>query len=71
MAVRTGAEFLESLRDSREVWLGGEWVADVTAHPSLAGCAQSLADVYDLQHHPAHRDVLTMGSPETGEPAHP
>ena len=69
MAVRTGAEFLESLRDSREVWLGGERVGDVTAHPSLAGCAESLADAYDLQHDPAHLDVLTMESPATGEPA--
>lgn len=68
MAVRTGAEFLESLKDSREVWLGGGWVSDVTAHPSLTGCAQSLADAYDLQHDPAHRDLLTMGSPDTGEP---
>lgn len=68
MAVRTGSEFLESLRDGRQVWLAGEWVSDVTTHPSLTGCAQSLADAYDLQHDPTHRDILTMASPETGEP---
>jgi len=32
----TGVEYLESLRDGREIWLYGERVADVTAHPSGA-----------------------------------
>ena len=33
MAVRTGEQFLEGLRDDREVWLKGERVSDVTSHP--------------------------------------
>lgn len=67
MTLRTGAQFLDSLRDDREVWLAGERV-DVTSHPLLAPCAQEVADVYDLAHDPAHRDVVTMTSPTTGEP---
>lgn len=67
MTLRTGAQFLESLRDGREVWLGGERV-DVTTHPRLAPCAHAIADIYDLQHDPAHRDLLTIPSPDTGEP---
>ena len=35
MAVRTGEQFLQGLRDGREVWLEGERVADVTWHPKL------------------------------------
>ena len=35
MAVRTGEQFLQGLRDGREVWLEGERVADVTSHPKL------------------------------------
>ena len=66
MPIRRGEEYLESLRDGRRVWLQGELV-DVTAHPSLAGCARSVAGVYDLQHDPAHQELLTMPSPVTGQ----
>jgi 4-hydroxyphenylacetate 3-monooxygenase len=67
MPIRRGEEFLESLRDGRRVWLGGELVEDVTAHPSLTGCARSVAAVYDLQHDSTHQDLLTMPSPVTGQ----
>lgn len=67
MGLRRGAEFLESLRDGREVWLEGEKVPDVTSHPSLAGCAAAIADLYDLQHDPGYRDLLTTESPSTGD----
>ena len=36
----TGAEFIESLRDGREVYLYGERVKDVTTHPAFANSAQ-------------------------------
>src|SRR5678815_1941709 len=68
MPIRRGEEFLESLRDGRRVWVRGELVEDVTVHPSLKGCARSVAAVYDLQHVPAHRDLLTMPSPVTAQP---
>ena len=67
MPTRRGAEYLESLRDGRRVWLMGQPVEDVTTHPALAGCATSVAAVYDLQHDPLHQDLLTMPSPTTGE----
>ena len=67
MPVRRGEEYLESLRDGRRLWLMGERVEDVTTHPALAGCARSVAAVYDLQHDAAHRDLLTITSPSTGE----
>src|SRR5262249_7729556 len=67
MPTRRGAEYLESLRDGRRVWLMGQPVEDVTTHPALAGCATSGADAYDPQHDPRHRDLLTMPSPTTGE----
>ena len=51
-----GAQYLESLRDDREVWLGGERIADVTTHPAFAPVCQSLAAVYDMQCAPATRD---------------
>lgn len=67
MSLRTGAQFLDGLRDGRQVWLGGERV-DPTTDARLAPCAHAVADVYDLQHDPAYRDLLTMPSPDTGEP---
>lgn len=67
MGVRRGAEYLAGLRDGREVWLRGERV-DPTTHPALAACAQTFAALYDLQHDPAHRALLTVPSPTSGEP---
>jgi 4-hydroxyphenylacetate 3-monooxygenase len=68
MALRRGAEYLESLRDGRRLWLMGERVEDVTTHPALAGCAGSVAAVYDLQHDAAYHELLTISSPSTGKP---
>src|SRR5262249_37913752 len=39
----TGAEYLESLRDGREVWIYGERVDDVTTHPAFRNAARSLS----------------------------
>ena len=68
MAVRTGEQFLDGLRDGREIWLEGERVADVTGHPKMARMAKTLAGIYDLQHSPDYHDRMTFKSPSTGEP---
>jgi len=39
----TGAEYLESLRDGREVYVYGERVKDVTTHPAFRNAARSIA----------------------------
>ncbi|MEA2775502.1 MAG: 4-hydroxyphenylacetate 3-monooxygenase, partial [Acetobacteraceae bacterium] len=65
MPARTGAQFLDGLRDSREVWLGGCRVADPMDHPALRGAAQAIAAVYDLHHQ--HPDDCLMPDPQTGE----
>ena len=49
MAVRTGAEYLESIRDGREVWMQGKRVEDVTVEPGLARGAHTLAQFMDNQ----------------------
>src|SRR5262249_35162187 len=46
----TGAEYLESLRDGREVYVYGERVKDVTAHPAFRNTARSIARLYDALH---------------------
>jgi len=55
----TGSEYLESLRDDREVWLHGERVKDITTHPAFRNSARSVARLYDALHNPKYHDVLT------------
>ncbi|GLZ42514.1 4-hydroxyphenylacetate 3-hydroxylase N-terminal domain-containing protein [Actinokineospora sp. NBRC 105648] len=57
---RTGKQYLESLRDGRQVWLDGELVTDITTHPAFRNTAKSIADLYDLTHEPALVDTLTV-----------
>jgi len=66
MPARSGKQFLAGLGGAREVWVDGERVRDVVGHPRLAGAAQALADVFDLQL--ADPDTCLMPDPETGEP---
>jgi len=61
----TGDEYLESLRDGREVWLNGERVADVTTHPAFRNSARSVARLYDALHNPAYAGRLTRAT-DTG-----
>ena len=69
MGARTGAEFIEGLkRRPREVWLRGERVGDVTAHAAFVRPMQAIARLYDMQHDPRYRDVLTYRSPSSDAP---
>ncbi len=54
----TGAEYLESLRDGREIYIDGERVADVTTHPAFRNSARSVARLYDALHDPAMQETL-------------
>jgi 4-hydroxyphenylacetate 3-monooxygenase len=48
----TAAEYLDSLRDGREVWIYGERVRDVTTHPAFRNPARMLARLYDALYVP-------------------
>ncbi|MCW5747242.1 MAG: 4-hydroxyphenylacetate 3-hydroxylase [Alphaproteobacteria bacterium] len=65
MPARTGKQFLQGLKDSRELWVGSDKVGSIADHPALSGAAHALAEVFDLQHQAA--DVCLMPDPETGE----
>jgi aromatic ring hydroxylase len=56
----TGLEYLESIRDGREIWIYGERVKDVTTHPAFRNTARMIARLYDALHDPATKDTLTM-----------
>lgn len=55
----TGAEYIESIRDGREVYLYGDRVKDVTKHPAFRNSVRMTARLYDALHDPRNRDVLT------------
>src|SRR5438270_4393437 len=55
----TGAEYLESLRDGREVYVYGERVQDVTTHPAFRNAARSIARLYDALHDAKTKELLT------------
>src|SRR4029077_5107063 len=55
----TGAEYLASLDDGREVYIYGERVDDVTTHPAFRNAARSVARLYDALHDAKSKDVLT------------
>src|SRR5882757_1114134 len=68
MAIKTGKQYIDSLRDGRRLHIDGKVVSDVTAYKPLQGVIGTIASLHDDQHDPAYRDVLTYRSPTTGEP---
>jgi 4-hydroxyphenylacetate 3-monooxygenase len=57
---QTGAEYLESLRDGREVYIYGERVRDVTTHPAFRNTARMTARLFDALHDKKHQDKLLL-----------
>ena len=55
----TGEEYIDSIRDGREVYLYGDRVKDVTTHPAFRNSVRMTARLYDALHDPKTRDVLT------------
>jgi 4-hydroxyphenylacetate 3-monooxygenase len=57
--IRTGEEYKASIRDSRAVYMNGERIKDVTTHPAFKPLVDIRARIYDLQHEPATRHLMT------------
>src|SRR5467141_2191269 len=55
----TGKEYLDSLRDDREIWIYGQRVKDVTTHPAFRNTARMIARLYDALHDPARQPIIT------------
>ena len=64
--MRTGAEYRESLRDGRRVWIMGEGlIDDVTAHPATRATVDEYVAWYCVP------DVLSTVTGSGKEPARP
>jgi 4-hydroxyphenylacetate 3-monooxygenase len=61
----TGTEYLESIRDGREIWIYGERVKDVTTHPAFRNTVRMIARLYDALHDASRKAVLTTDT-DTG-----
>ena len=57
--IRTGSQYIDSIRDDREVYLNGERVKDVSRHPMFKPLVDIRARIYDMQHDPATQAVMT------------
>jgi 4-hydroxyphenylacetate 3-monooxygenase len=58
--IRTGQEYRDSIRGTREIYMNGERVKDVTSHPMFKPIVDIRARIYDMQHEAATRDLMTM-----------
>jgi 4-hydroxyphenylacetate 3-monooxygenase len=63
--LRSGAEYLEGIRDGRKVYLGGELIQDVTQHPAFRNSAHSFAMLFDRKR--AAENIEAMSFEENGE----
>jgi aromatic ring hydroxylase len=68
MAIKTGKQYTQSLRDGRRLYIDGKVVSDVTTYPPLQGVIATIAGLYDDQHDPALQKILTYASPSSGAP---
>ncbi|SIR46162.1 4-hydroxyphenylacetate 3-hydroxylase N-terminal domain-containing protein [Bosea sp. TND4EK4] len=58
--ILSGRDYLESIRDGRTIYVGGEQIKDATTHPAFRGAAQTFAAIYDLKASPELRDEMTF-----------
>src|SRR6266567_2735680 len=57
-------EYMESLRDGREIWIYGERVKDVTTHPAFRNTVRMLARLYEALHD--QRKSILCAETDTG-----
>ena len=68
MPARTGQQYIDHLsKNPAEVWIAGERVDDVTTHSAFQNGVRSLAALYDQQHNPATKGMMTFASPSSGD----
>jgi 4-hydroxyphenylacetate 3-monooxygenase len=56
--IRTSAQYIESIRDGREVYVNGEKVRDVPTHPMFKPLVDIRARIYDMQWQDETRHIM-------------
>jgi 4-hydroxyphenylacetate 3-monooxygenase len=65
--IRTGEEYRESIRDGRDVWINGEHITDVPAHPMFKPIVDARAHIYDMAHDLSSQEEMSYIDGATGE----
>ena len=60
MALRTVAEYVESLRDDREVWFRGARVPDVTSHPVIGKAVGHASIDFQMAEDETYRELAVV-----------
>ena len=71
--IRSGRDYLDSIRDDRQVYINGERVADITRHPAFKPIVDIRARIYDMQQEAATRDSerrILIGHPLSAPVSH-
>lgn len=63
--MRTGSDYLASLKDGRRVYFDGKAATDIAHHPAFAGVARTIAHMYDVAADPT--SGMQMTDPKTGK----
>ncbi|MEI8056381.1 MAG: 4-hydroxyphenylacetate 3-hydroxylase family protein [Actinomycetes bacterium] len=65
--IRSGADYLESIRDGREVYINGERVTDVPSHPMFKPVVDIRARIYDMASDPSTSGLMAYTDETTGQ----
>src|SRR4029450_1749266 len=69
-SVYTGAEFLDSIQDGREIYIYGERVKNGTQHPAFRNSARMVARWYD-RFHEKKDQIGVLTDTGSGQLTHP
>lgn len=64
--LKTGEQYKQSLRDQRQIWVGGRKLASVYDEPALARGIDLLATMFDDQFTAEHADATTYFDKDAG-----
>ncbi len=64
--LKTGAEYKDSLKDNRQIWVGGKKLTSVYDEPALAAGIETLASMFDDQFDPEYQDATTYYDDKVG-----
>ncbi|WP_421851041.1 4-hydroxyphenylacetate 3-hydroxylase N-terminal domain-containing protein [Oricola sp.] len=64
--LKTGVEYKESLKDNRQIWVGGNKLGSVYDEPALAKGIDTLAEMFDDQFTPEHQEATTYYDEKAG-----
>ncbi len=62
---KTAEQYLESVRDGRQIYLNGEIAGDVTSHPAYRNVVATVAGLYDFVCRPENFELMTYDTGTT------